>query len=72
MSESTWGKMNHYLDVLQLLKRFGIFIYTGNQKTDIEMMMSEVKELYENGLIMKEDYLPALLILKKELGNRSN
>ncbi|MGG0667612.1 YqgQ family protein [Sporosarcina koreensis] len=64
--------MNHYLDVLQLLKRFGIFIYTGNQKTDIEMMMSEVKELYENGLIMKEDYLPALLILKKELGNRSN
>lgn len=64
--------MNHFLDVLQLLKRFGIFIYTGNQKTDIEMMMSEVKELYDNGLILKEDYMPALLLLKKELSNRSD
>ncbi|MFS0689740.1 YqgQ family protein [Sporosarcina sp. 179-K 8C2 HS] len=63
--------MTDFFDVLQLLKRFGIFIYTGEQKTDIEMMMSEVKELYDNGLIMKEDYLPALLILKKELGKRT-
>lgn len=72
MSRDTWEQMNHFLDVLQLLKRFGIFIYTGNQKTDIELMMSEVKELYDNGLIMKEDYLPALLILKKELGIRAD
>ncbi len=64
--------MNNYLDVLQLLKRFGVFIYTGDQKTDIEMMISEVKELYETGLIMKEDYLPALLILKRELVRRSS
>ncbi|MGN7387832.1 YqgQ family protein [Sporosarcina sp. SAFN-015] len=64
--------MRGFLDVLQLLKRFGIFIYTGNQKTDIEMMMSELKELYENGLIMQEDYLPALLILKSELGKRTD
>lgn len=64
--------MRDFFDVLQLLKRFGIFIYTGNQKTDIEMMMSEVKELYENGLIMQEDYLPALLILKRELGKRAD
>ncbi|MCG7345135.1 YqgQ family protein [Sporosarcina sp. ACRSL] len=63
--------MKDFLDVLQLLKRFGIFIYTGDQKTDIEMMMSEVKELYDNGLIMKEDYLPALIILKRELGRRA-
>ncbi|WP_252502946.1 YqgQ family protein [Sporosarcina sp. Marseille-Q4943] len=63
--------MTDFFDVLQLLKRFGIFIYTGEQKTDIEMMMSEVKELYDNGLIMKEDYMPALLILKKELRKRS-
>ena len=63
--------MNNYLDVLQLLKRFGIFIYTDDQKTDIEMMLSEVQELYDSGLIMKEDYLPALLILKRELIKRS-
>lgn len=64
--------MNNYLDVLQLLKRFGVFIYTGDQKTDIELMISEVKELYDTGLIMKEDYMPALLILKRELVTRSS
>lgn len=72
MSEIAGAQMNHFLDVLQLLKRFGIFIYTGNQQTDIEMMISEVKELYDNGLIVKEEYLPALLILKKELGIRAD
>jgi uncharacterized protein YqgQ len=63
--------MNNFLDVLQLLKRFGIYIYTGDQKTDIEMMISEVKELYDTGLIMKEDYLQAFVLLKSELVKRS-
>ncbi|MDW0117348.1 YqgQ family protein [Sporosarcina thermotolerans] len=60
-------EMKDFFSVLQLLKRFGIFIYTGDRNTDIELMMSEVKELFDNGLILKEDYLRALLILKKEL-----
>ncbi|WP_339250553.1 YqgQ family protein [Sporosarcina sp. FSL W8-0480] len=60
-------ELKEYFDVLQLLKRFGIFIYTGERKTDIELMMSEVKELFDNGLILKEDYLRAQLILKKEI-----
>lgn len=63
--------MKDYYSVLQLLKRFGVFIYTGERNTDIELMISEIKELYENGLLMKEDYLHALLILKKELRNSS-
>lgn len=60
-------EMKEFFDVLQLLKRFGIFIYTGERKTDIELMMSEVTELFDNGLILKEDYLRAQLILKKEI-----
>ncbi|MEZ7170943.1 YqgQ family protein [Sporosarcina sp. OR05] len=60
--------MTNYLTVLQLLKRFGIHIYTGEKKTDIELMMAEVKELHESGLLMKEDYLQAILILRNELG----
>lgn len=59
--------MKNYFDVLQLLKRFGIFIYTGVRKTDLELMMAEVKELFDNGLIMQEDYLQAILILRKEM-----
>ena len=58
--------MKDYLRVFQLLKRFGIYVYTGNRKDDIEMMQSEVKDLYDNGLLMKEDYLKAVLILRNE------
>lgn len=64
--------MKDFYNVLQLLKRFGIFIYTGERNTDIELMISEIKELYDNGLIMKEDYFSAILILKKELGNKAD
>lgn len=58
--------MKDYLGVLQLLKRFGIYVYTGNRKDDIDMVRSEVKDLYDNGLLMKEDYLKAVLILRSE------
>ncbi|KAA0966061.1 DUF910 family protein [Sporosarcina sp. ANT_H38] len=58
--------MKDFLGVLQLLKRFGIYVYTGNRKDDIDMVQSEVKDLYDNGLLMKEDYLKAVLILRSE------
>ncbi|HJF30199.1 MAG TPA: YqgQ family protein [Sporosarcina psychrophila] len=58
--------MRDFLAVLQLLKRFGIHVYTGNRKDDIDMVQSEVKDLYDNGLILKEDYLKAVLILRSE------
>ena len=58
--------MKDYFAVLQLLKRFGIYVYTGDKKTDIGMVQSEVKDLYDNGLLMQEDYLTAVLILREE------
>jgi uncharacterized protein YqgQ len=58
--------MKDFLGVIQLLKRFGIYVYTGNRKDDIDMVQSEVKDLYDNGLLMKEDYLKAVLILRSE------
>ncbi|MDN4609035.1 YqgQ family protein [Sporosarcina highlanderae] len=64
------NELKDFFSVLQLLKRFGIFIYTGDRKTDIELMVSEVTELFDNGLILKEDYLRAQLILKKEINQR--
>ena len=59
--------MKDLLSIINLLKRFGIFIYTGDRNDDIDLMMSEVKDLYESGLLMKEDYLKAVLILRSEL-----
>lgn len=61
--------MSNLLSVINLLKRFGIYVYTGNRKYDIDLMMSEVKDLYDNGLMMKEDYLKAILILRSESSN---
>jgi len=58
--------MKNLLDVIKLLKRFGIYVYTGNRKDDIDMMGSEIKDLYDNGLLMKEDYLKAILVLRYE------
>ena len=59
--------MTNLLKVVGLLKRFGIYIYTGDRKADLEMMQSEVKDLYDSGLVPKEDYLEATLVLRAEL-----
>lgn len=61
--------MKDLLSIINLLKRFGVFIYTGNRLDDIDLMMSEVKDLYESHLLTKEDYLTAVLILRKERSN---
>jgi uncharacterized protein YqgQ len=61
--------MKDFLGVIHLLKRFGIYIYTGNRKDDIFLMQLEVKDLYDNGLVLQEDYLKAVLILQNESSN---
>lgn len=54
------------LDVRNLLKRFGIFIYTRDRKGDAELMELEVDELYKANLVTKDDFLKAKLILQNE------
>ena len=58
--------METLYDVQQLLKQFGIIIYLGQRKYDIEMMTVELKNLYHSHLISDEDYKQASLILKRE------
>lgn len=58
--------MKTLFDVQQLLKRFGIYVYIGKRLYDIEVMKIELERLYNNGLIDKEDYLQAELILRRE------
>lgn len=58
--------MNTIYDIQQLLKRFGIFIYTGNRLADLELMEEEIHELYRMKMIEAQDYKIALLILRKE------
>ena len=58
--------MKTLYDVQQYLKSFGIIIYMGKRLYDIEMMKIELERLYQSGLVEKQDYLTAELILRRE------
>ncbi|PIC87931.1 MULTISPECIES: YqgQ family protein [unclassified Sporosarcina] len=58
--------MNEFYDVMKLLKRFGVIIYTGNKRQDSMIMESEVKELYDHQFIDQQTYIQALLVLRRE------
>lgn len=64
--------MKDLLSIIMLLKRFGIYIYTGNRRDDIDLIQSEVKDLYDSGLLPKEDYLQAILVLRSELAKEQD
>jgi len=53
-------------DVQQLLKRFGTFVHVGRRIWDIELMSSEIRRLYEGGLIDKQTFIRVQLVLKRE------
>lgn len=57
--------MRTMYDVQQLLKQFGTFIYLGNRLWDIELMMVEIRELFDNGVIEKKVFLNAMMVLKE-------
>ncbi|MEH7274632.1 YqgQ family protein [Neobacillus vireti] len=59
--------MNSIYDIQQFLKQYGTIIYIGDRIADLELMESEVKELYQAQLIDPKDYSTALLILRHEI-----
>lgn len=48
-----------------LLRRFGIYVYDKNEKNKLFLMEMEIKELYRHGLITKEEFTEALLVLRE-------
>ncbi|WP_054710747.1 YqgQ family protein [Bacillus sp. JCM 19041] len=63
--------MKTLFDIQQLLKRYGAFIYTRDRATDLQLMQGEIKELHQYGMIGREEYLQALLIIRQELEKSS-
>lgn len=57
--------MKTMLDVRNLLKRYGIFIYTRDRMGDLELMELEVIELYNNNMIQLAEYQTARLIIRQ-------
>lgn len=54
-------------DVQQLLKKYNTFIYIGNQTADCLLMQSEIKDLYDSGMLEQKDYIRATAILRGRL-----
>lgn len=59
--------MNSLYDVMQLLKRYGTFIYTADPKADLHLMEDEIRELYRMEFITAKEFSTAMLILRSEL-----
>jgi len=58
--------MKSVYDVMQLLKRFGIYVYTKDRLADLEMMEDEIRDLYKMQMIEVKDYQTAILLLRQE------
>lgn len=57
-----------FMDVKELLRAFGVVIYTGDAIGDCILMEDELRELHEAGLIPDADfYRFALLTIRKRI-----
>ena len=59
--------MKNMIDVYELLKQFGTFIYTGDRIGDLELIEDEIKELYKSRMIEQAQYQSAILIIRYEV-----
>lgn len=58
--------MRTFLDVLQLLKKYDIYIHLGNRLWDIELAAIEIDNLYKAGLLENKKYAQIKLVLTRE------
>jgi len=52
-------------DINLLLRKYGIYVYDKDEKNKLAMMEMEIKELFKHGLLTREEFTEALLILRK-------
>ncbi|MDO4902987.1 MAG: YqgQ family protein [Limosilactobacillus sp.] len=53
-------------DVQQLLKQFNVYVYVGKRLYDIELMAIELDNLYRAGVVDRDTYMKAKIVLRKE------
>lgn len=58
--------MKSILDIRDLLKSYGSFIYTGDRFGDLMLMEDEIRELYKSNAIDSKQFQSALVILRYE------
>lgn len=58
--------MDKMMDIYDLLKKYGTYIYTLDRLGDLALMEDEIRELYKANVLDTKDYQMALLILRQE------
>lgn len=58
--------MQTMYDIRQILKGFGVFVYTGNRLGDLELIEDEIRDLFKRNLITKEEFRTCILIIRQE------
>lgn len=58
--------MDKMMDIYDLLKTYGTYIYTLDRIGDLALMEDEIRELYKANVLDIKDYQMALLILRQE------
>ncbi|KGR78467.1 YqgQ family protein [Ureibacillus manganicus] len=59
--------MKSMIDIYDLLKQYGTFIYTGDRIGDLMLMEDEIRELYKAQVLDVKDFQTALLIIRHEV-----
>lgn len=59
--------MQTIYDVQQFLKKYGTIIYVGDRVGDLQLMKSEIKELYQSQLIKEQEFDSAMRLLNQEI-----
>ncbi len=60
------NKMDKMLDIYDLLKTYGTYIYTRDPIGDLMLMEDEIRELYKANVLDIKDYQMALLLIRQE------
>ncbi|MFS0819927.1 YqgQ family protein [Lysinibacillus sp. 1P01SD] len=58
--------MDKMLDIYELLKTYGTYIYTRDPIGDLMLMEDEIRELYKANVLDIKDYQMALLVIRQE------
>lgn len=64
--------MKSMIDIYDLLKQFGTYIYTADRLGDLMLIEDEIRELYKTRVLDTKDYQTALLIIRQEATRLSN
>lgn len=59
--------MKSMIDIYELLKQYGTYIYTTDRLGDLMLMEDEVRELYKAGVLEPRDFQTALLLMRQEV-----